>query len=337
MNLPHRDFGPLCLAVLSVLAIAGDVRGEPSDLPTIDISPTTTQATTRPEAPDWLGLTEEQRGWWRVSRQRPTRMVEDTFYLVLSKAAELETLSPEGFRELDRPSYKSLLTAPERFTQPPAQPFRMRVRISEVFALRPDDGTAPFSMYWPRDRTFWRLHCLYSETDRPDLKPLIVYSTADPMPRLPESKNKAGDRPGLIADYKARPPYHGLPELELAGFLYKVHWSENKKGEEQDYPVLLAWQFREQTESAGSGWEKYLVILLILVVAGGLVWYLKRAAKRTSPGLSRAGYRPLRDGPEDDFELEREDEGPVDPDLAAAVEEYRAKRKGGADGAAGQR
>jgi hypothetical protein len=327
----RRAAVPAAALALAAALTAGAAAAEP-DAPRASAAPTTAPSGDAPRG--LLKLTPREIGWWQHSQANRGELAEGILPLLLSRVAALEPLSDEQLRELDRPSYKNLLADPERYARLPVRPIRMSVRVVRVYRLSPSEGTAPASEHWPRDKPFWRLQCLNANTNRPDLQPIIVFATADPMPLLPQGEPTKDDQGTPCVQYQAEAPYHDLPGLEIAGVFHKIYWGETSQGREQDYPIILAWDLRPKGPvGADTNLARYAIFLLIIVVAAALWWYLRRGIKRGGDDRGRGGriYRPLRDRPRPDepaaAEAAEEEAPDVDADLRAAVDDFKHREK----------
>jgi len=295
-----------------------------------------------PPPPGVVELTPGEAEAWRDVTAKPTALVErqTTFCMVLAKVADLPEMSEEQLARFGRPAYAELQEHPERFATPPIRGLRKKVHVAKVFRVSPDNGTMTYSQYWRRNRPVWKLFCLDAEVPHPHDCPLIVFTPVDPTHLLPEP-DRTGEEDGVpFTAYVAREPYTDLPTLDLAAVFYRIRRAREEGSENvRDYPVLIAWQLKGGPDKSGMGHAKYLILLFIVLIAAGLFYYIRRMAKRHPPGSGQGpAYAPRRDrgtggaGEEPaPAEEKQAADGPVDPDLAAAAEEFRKRKEAGRD------
>ncbi len=322
------------LAVLALLAAAADAdelpRGVPVRLPATGPTgaPPATQLASRPAPPPGGIITVTAGEWaaWEEALLQPTHLEEEALWMLMSKVAALQPLSEEAFAELDRPGYGGLLEDPRRYARLPVRAMRTSIRVARVYRLSTDEGTMSGSYYWPRNRPVWKIYALHANSQRPDLQPLVVYCSVNPLPLLPPREPTQDEQGDLCYEYKASPPYHKLPGLEVAAVFFKIHEGLTRDGKMLDYPVLLSWDLRKREPvGANLNLARWGLLFLIILVAAGLFWYLRRNLKRSAAARSQRHplYHPLR------HQAEAPGQAPadVDPALQAAVENHKKRKE----------
>ena len=282
-----------------------------------------------------IKLTGSEWMLWKLTSQRPSRFWEDILFVMLSKTAALPPLTEEQFEELDRPAYKGLVSDPDRYVRLPVRPIRVAVRVVRVERLLSGKGM-PRSEHWPADKPVWQIQCLYAEARTPLEQPLTVLSTVDPTGLLPKPSEE-GEEDGVpYVEYRyTDPSCRQLPLLEPAGIFYKTRKDKDRSPEkkERDYPIVLAWQLARPAQGkSGTGWVLGAILAGILVLAAALFWFLQRSIRgiRKSRELM-ATHRALHDRPkrpEDEAGAEDDKSSEIDPELRAAVEQYRKEKQG---------
>ena len=265
------------------------------------------------------------------------RFDETGLYVMLGLAGRAPTLELIEWHELDRPAYGNLLADPAHYR---AKPFRAKVRIFHVRKLQSGAGLG-FNQFWPKDRPIWQIDCIWTDEPNEKEKPIIIYSVADPTPLI-------GQPDGV--DAQNRQTYGRGRDLRIAALFYKVTYERQGSGSAfRQYPVAMAWQLSRLVTWKGTGqWSTQsltqlgLLLVLVILMGGGFYYTRRRLAKlRKQNKDSARTYRPLRfetdrdpdDGPAGTAESDRDrqDEevldGPVDPELTAAVEEFLQERQ----------
>ena len=259
-----------------------------------------------------------------ATRDRIGSIDQTDRYVMLALAARAPTPDAVEWEQLDRPAYVNLLRDPVRYR---ARPMRMRLRVYRVWKLLPGAGLV-FSPFWKRDRPVWEMDCIWSSVPYSREKPLKVFSIVNPDEFLGEPDERQPD---------GEMTYRRGPELRAAGLFHKVYRkTERGSGRLRDYPVVVVWDI---TRTVGTwprggwgGWgltQTLPVLLLVIVLIGAFVLTKRRLGRLRGSDRSaaRGEYRPLRrergrrEPPPSDTDANEADE-PVDPNLAAAVEDF---------------
>ena len=241
---------------------------------------------------------------------------QNGFYRMMRIVADLPALSAEELRRLDSPAWANLLREPGRYR---GKPVRLALRVYVVRELVAGKGLRA-NPYWPEGRSIYEVHAtLEGSAD----EPVILYAPAPPANLGPPGETLPDGR----MRYKSGPAY------QAAGVYLQYYNDASTDGAKREYPVVLAWQF----DPAGAGGsflglftEKeqlytWGAALLVLIAAVGMFVFVQRRLRR--PSAARRGpvfknYKPLRDEyPEEKSDAEFVKQY-VDPDLAAAVEDY---------------
>jgi hypothetical protein len=274
-----------------------------------------------------ITLTEEEKTVLDDLQDRTDQFDEAPLYVMFAVAARAPHLEPIDWHDLDQPAYVNVVADPNRYR---AAPLRMEVKVFQVSKLQAGAGLSFRPGIWPGNRPVWRMDCLQTDTPYEKNKPLRVYSVVDPEPYIGQEDEK--DSHNIRSYNRGR-------RVRIAALFFKLYRTrEEQSGELRDYPELIAWQIGRTVsslrDSGGVGGLAHFLPLLLLIVALAAGFYFTRRRlaklKQDSAGLG-ARYRPLRyqaEGPSgDDRGRQGPDgreqvDGPVDPDLAAAAEEF---------------
>ena len=292
-----------------------------------------------------LTLTKAERSSLIVAQSRPTQLSDSALTMMLARTAALPALSDEEFRSLDRPSFRNLVKAADRWS---ARPIRLTVYVwyvQELTAGTPGEIAA--SREWPQGKKVWRMDVTDADGSDPRGQALRIFSVVDPFAAgvLPKpSHNVDGE-----LQYRRK-----VPKVELAGVFYKVWQAEDRDTEQRSqrdtgkgtitlnptmrsYPVVLVWQF-----GGGGGWTintgRYGAGAWAMLIGGlallGLVFFMMRRVTRVRRRMGQpgrrlpSGYRPLRDEDADSDPDDQMDDASdaIDPAVTAAAEAYRRRR-----------
>ncbi|HUS91479.1 MAG TPA: hypothetical protein VM695_06490 [Phycisphaerae bacterium] len=266
-----------------------------------------------------IELTEQEKTILGDLQDRTEKFDEPALYVMFAIAGRMTKMDPIEWEELDRPAYVNVLADPNRYR---VTPLRMRVQVHYVRKLQPGAGLN-FSEFWPKDRAVWELDCVQSDTPYQKDKPLRLYSIADPVEFL--------GQPDEIDSYKQW-KYNRGREIRIAGLFFKLLRTRDRDGELRDYPEIIVWQFSRTMPSFGGGtWDagklSQLVPLLLLVIALGLGFYftrrrLARLRQQDRPPPRMRQARQTAGRPQGQDSDKASVDGSVDPDLAAAAEQY---------------
>jgi hypothetical protein len=282
-----------------------------------------------------IRLTPRERVVFDAVRDRIGALDETGLYAMLAVAARAPEPDAIEWDELDAPAYVNLLRDPARYR---AAPMKTRLRVYHARKLLSGAGLG-FDPHWPATQPVWEMDCVWSDAPNSRDKPLKVFSIVNPDEYLGEPDQEAPD---------GEKTYEQGPEIRAAALFYKVltrlergSKEQGPRAEARDYPVLMAWKITHTTGvwqiggwGAGSRLGQLLpLIILLIVLLGGFVFMKRRLARaRAAP---TGPYRPPR-RPADRQDAREskggdrhpEPEGPVDPDLAAAVEDYLHETRG---------
>jgi hypothetical protein len=240
---------------------------------------------------------------------------ENSFYLLMSRVAGLGKLNKEQIKkDLDAVTWRNLTRTPNRYR---FQPVRMKVKIFYIGTLTVDSRKISATPYWPSEKPIYAIHCTNADAVDHASEPMILYSASLP-PDLPEKSHVEDD--GSAA-------YRSGPEYDIAGVFYKYTINIDKKSSQpRKYPVILVWQMSKAESPVAVSWSQrilagagFLVAVLIVVV---FLFIKKRVTRRPARPMF-GDYKPLRDEEEDYRPGEEDQPTEVDPDLTAAVKEYR--------------
>jgi hypothetical protein len=331
--------GALSAALLAgALLPAAPARGEPNAPPpaatqpaeagiTVTISGVPAAATTAAPVKsmaDRVAITDMDRTVLDAVRD-DTRQIDETgLYVglgIAARAAGNVQLDPQEWSQLDRPAYVSLLAEPKRWR---GRPLQATASIFRVTKLMSGDGLN-YSDFWPKDHPVWRMDGVISDPQAAPDQPIIIFSVVNPAEFLGRGEPGAG---------KAETEYKKGPQVRVAAIFYKDLIDTDRKGAVRKYPVVMAWQlsrgedtFARYPEAPGGLLTKLApVVILLTALVGGFYLLRKRMTQmRQGRGPQGPRYQPLRspvtpagvpDAPADPAD------GHVDPELAAAVEQY---------------
>jgi len=328
----------LVVALTSAAAPAALAQGEPNAPPapngagtqpaeagisvTISGAPATSPAKVRAMA-DRIAITDMDKTVLEAVRDDTKQIDETGLYVALgiaARAAGNVQLEPEEWSQLDRPAYVSLLAEPKRWR---GQPLQTTVSIYSVTKMKSGDGLN-YSDFWPKDHPVWRLYgVLLGNNDRPDPeRPIIIFSVVNPSDYLGEGK------PG---EDKGETEYGRGRQVRVAALFYKNLIKTERDGPVRQYPVVMAWQLSSGGAIPDGLMTRLAPVAILLVALAGGFYLLRRrmVQMRQSRGVQGSRYQPLRspaktpgvqDAPADPAD------GHVDPELAAAVEQYLHKK-----------
>jgi len=322
---------PTCIALLATPVWAagnGDAnQPQPASARSVEVAlPAPARREIKPIA-QRIELTEEQKTILGDLQDRTEKFDEPALYVMFAVANQMPQLDPLEWDELDRPAYVNLLADPNRYR---LIPLRMRVKIHYVAKLQPGAGLN-FSSFWPRNRAVWEMDAVQTDTPYSKDKPVRIYSITDPSEYLGE--------PDEIDAYKRRKYKRGR-EVRIAGLFFKLVRTRDRDDNLRDYPELIVWQMSRTTPSfglgSGGGFDlselgRFVPLVLLVVAMGaGLYFTRRRLAQLRQQDRTPAWRRPAdREGdragarrPDRDEEDDEVVDGPVDPELAAAAEQY---------------
>jgi hypothetical protein len=330
-------------ALVACTAVATSAPGgDASTRPTPDGIPITLAAP-RPKAAktvaQQVALTEREKIVLGDLQDHTDKFDETALYTMFAIAARMPKLERIQWHTVDRPAYVSLLADPDRYR---ATPLTMKVKVFLVRKRQAGVGLS-FRPQWDKDRPVWEMDCVQTGVPHEDDKPLKVLSLVDPNSHI--------GPPDETDEFK-RGRYKNGRAIRVAALFYKIFRAKAGTGELRDYPMMVGWQIEGAMSPLriGGGWGGLAgflpLLLLILILAGGFYFTRRRLAKlKKSDAAARPRYRPLRyesdEGPQaerdrpDEAEDEEKADGPVDPALASAAEEY-LREKEEADGADGK-
>lgn len=275
-----------------------------------------------------ITLTEQEATVLEDIQDRTGKFDETALYVMFAVAARAPRLEPIEWHELDSPAYVNLLAEPDRYR---ATPLHMKVKVYVVRKRQAGAGLGFRPKLWPKDRPVWEMDCVQTGVPHEDDKPLKVFSIVDPNAFVGESDRTDRYRRGV---------YKGGRRIRIAALFYKVYRAQEEgSGDMRDYPELIAWQISRTAlplRGVGSGLgglANFLpLLLLIIALAVGFYFTRRRLARLKADRAPAARYRPLRyrsdtqapgpPEPEGGRDGKEQADGPVDPDLAAAAEEY---------------
>jgi hypothetical protein len=334
------------LLVAALLSAPAPAQSEPNTPPTpngagtrpveagtsVTIStPATSPAKVRSMA-DRLGITDMEKTVLDAVRDGIRQIDETGLYVglgIAARAAGNVQLDPDEWSQLDRPAYVSLLAEPKLWR---GRPVQATVSIFRVTKLMSGDGLN-YSDFWPKDHPVWRMDGVLSDGPVAADQPIIVFSVVNPAEFLGLGQPGSG---------KAEMEYTKGPRVRVAAIFYKDLTDTDLKGAVRLYPIVMAWQLSRGDESFAryasppSGLLTTLapVVILLVGLAGGF-YLLRRRMTRMRHGYSQGPkYQSLRspatsagarDAPSDPADRH------VDPELAAALEQYLHEHPKGHD------
>lgn len=274
-----------------------------------------------------IELSEREQTALGAVRDRNTQLAETAFFMLLSRAGKMETLSDRQIQDIESPSYPNLMAYPARYR---AQPIRMVVHIFASRKFTPTPGGAfPPSPYWPKDQPVWYLEGLVpSAVPGRKEQPVLIYSTADPTGLLGRADKIEGELQR----------YFGVGRrMVVAGLFYKITQQDSQKYGPIDYPVLLVWQMSLAGGGGGEGGGLatggtrtvvgVMIAMVVLVLLLGFIMLKRRVSQQKASRPSGPRYKPLRDVSQDDGEPAAEEPDAVDPLLKQAAEQYQKERQ----------
>jgi hypothetical protein len=270
-----------------------------------------------------LPLTKGQWETWQQSVRKADRdpLAEPSLYAVLARSEGLPTLSKQEISRLDRPGYPPMVEDPGAYVRLPIRAVHVAAKASRVYVVHPGDrGALPRMDYWPADRKLYMIHALRVSEQEGPLEPLILYMAEDPGSVLGEP-DATGDEDGMpYGEYRGN-----LPDFEAVCVYYKAYrgLERGEEGKQRRWPALVAVQLVASEEDSDLALYKIAILVAIALMGLALFVYFKR---KTKPGTGgEAVYEPLRDKP--DAPPEETGDEPVDPELKAAVEDYKKHRQ----------
>ncbi len=268
-----------------------------------------------------IDLTDVQRTVLAATRDNDTYLFHNAMYVLLDKARSLKPYSPEQLAALESPSYAKMRRNPQQYR---GQPIRLDVYVMNRFKLVAGENM-PIKPGISKGDVVWQLGCFVVGKDMNVSRamPLTVFSVVDPNEFL--GSPIESDTGETVGHYR---------RARIAGLFYKVYKGRTRDGDERLYPAVVAWQFIDRG-TVEPGWSPYQVFAVAVAGVIGLA-LLFRMIKRhrnyaRQSGRARAKYVPLREeegedsGEDEENASEEPVDGPVDPDLAAAAEEFIRK------------
>jgi hypothetical protein len=150
---------------------------------------------------------------------------------------------------------------------------------------------------------------------------------------MPPSQPDGGPHDDGYAEYgEGKAPLYEVEAVFYKTIVTVSRGSENEAPQPMQYPVVLAWQWDRVAEVGafdGPPPSHYIIgaLMLMGIIIGGALFFLlrKRTKKYRESGGMWQKYHALRDeqAAADSLEATPTD---VDPDLAAAAQEYRKER-----------
>lgn len=265
-----------------------------------------------------IELTEKEKILLGDVRDRDGQLYEPPMYKLLAKMAEMKKPGSSDFDNLPWPGYRQLLDHPSIYR---AQAMRVRLNVITVEKI-----IGVHSLYYPKDKPYWLLHCFNAASKVPPLEPLIVICPFDPTEVL--GKPNVSDK-----EYR----YDAGRQVELAGVFYKIQrqksrgW-EKRKPELCNYPVFIGWDIRHTDVKATTGDIRKIMILLIVAAMAATFFLLRRHVKRLKgAGKSEESepYKPSRYEPERQETESQDDElaeVEIDEELTKAVQEFQKEQ-----------
>ena len=269
-----------------------------------------------------LGYTEVENTVLGATRDGVRQIDETGLYVMLGVAARASgnlQFDPQEWSQLDRPAYTSLLTQPERWRGHPLEITPVIFRVTKMTSGK----QLNYSSFWPRERTVWRLDGILGDKNQP----VIIYSVVNPSEYL--GAGKPGKEEDQTDFERGRP-------IRAAAIFYKDAIDTDRENATRHYPVMMAWLLSEEDGALvplGSSNDLTSrlapVAILLLVLAAGFYFIRRRMTQASQKQSHGPKYRPLRDEI-DPAEAEHNGANPpeeyIDPELAAAVEQYRHEK-----------
>jgi hypothetical protein len=309
-------------------ALAGGEANRPPTTASVPISLPVREPGAVKTIAQQITLTEQEATVLEDVQDRTGKFDETALYVMFAVAARAPQLDPIEWHELDSPSYANLLAQPDRYR---ATPLQTKVKVYVVTKRQAGAGLGFRPKLWPKDKPVWEMDCVQTGVPHEEDKPLKVFSIVNPKEFIGEADRTDRYRRGI---------YKGGRRIRIAALFYKVYRArEEGSGEMRDYPELVAWQLSRTAlplRGAGGGLGSLAnflpLLLLIIALAVGFYFTRRRLAKLKADHAPGARYRPLGyrsdtqapgpPEPEGARDAKEQADGPVDPDLAAAAEEY---------------
>ena len=271
---------------------------------------------------DRLGYTEVEKTVLGATRDGVRQIDETGLYVMLGVAARAALnlqFDRQEWSQLDRPAYTSLLTEPGRWRGHPLEISPVIFRVTKMTSGK----QLNFSKFWPRERPVWRLDGVVGDKSRP----VIIYSVVNPEKYLGEGKpGKEEDQ----TDFE-----RGRP-IRAAAIFYKDVIDTDRENTTRHYPVMMAWLLSDEDGvlvplGSSNDLTSRLapVVILLLVLAAGFYFIRRRMTQAGRKEARGPRYKPLRDeSPPTETKDDRADPAGeyIDPELAAAVEQYRHEK-----------
>ena len=322
----------LLLAAASALA-ADDGPATTTRSVTISLPPTTRPADVHTLG-DRIVPTDVEKTVLDAVRDRTFQFDETGLYVMLALAGRAPEIGPMQWYELDRPAYANLLAHPARYR---GTALRAKVRVHYVSRMQ-SGVKLGFRSFWPKDRPVWEMDCIWTDEPHKNNKPVRVYSVVDPT-LLIGPPDEVGPQ--------SRGKYDPGHDLRIAAMFYKITLARQASDRSvRAYPVMMAWQLSRTAplKSLGqwnadgpSQWALPLVLVILLAVA---FYFTRRRVTRLKQADRDAftRYRPVDSQAHEkapgaaDAQAQDEDkldapDGPVDPELTAAVEQFLQDRQ----------
>jgi len=277
-----------------------------------------------------LTLTPTEMDTLQVAQRHKDDFRETAFYETLDRASRLPQLTPEQVSQLPRPMYSSLINNPGPYV---GRPIRMNVLVYSVFKEVSGVDIEP-DLLWPAGRETWMIRC-YNADSKVGQQGMLIVSTVDPLPLLHQPISDPSDPLKIFNP--------AIASLEVAGVFYKV-FVDLEAGDPKhpelsrvtEFPLIIAWDLRKTSVKTPESIPTMLAAVIFLAVAVMVIifYFLMRQVRRLreQPILTKGGagrslwlgrYRPLRDVTQDSAYADaQEDDGQVDPELKAAVDEW---------------
>lgn len=281
-----------------------------------------------------LVLTDDEKDSLNTAQSRRTGYEESAFYTLLNRASQLPELPQEQFADLAKPDYSSLMLTPDAYA---GRPIRMNVLVFSVIKQVSGEGGLDPALLWPVGQERWLITCYdadskYDTVTKKGQHGLLIVSTVDPTPLLPQTHT---DEDVALKKYPPR-----LAKLTIAGVFYKL-FEDMELGDpehpelsrKETFPLIIAWQIVSRRSDPRSNVPTALTVVIVFAIVAFLAafYFLVRYVRRTGRQSMEARralwpdrYRALRDTAQDHLPAdETEDANDVDPQLKAAVEDWR--------------
>ncbi len=268
---------------------------------------------------DRLGYTEVEKTVLGATRDGVRQIDETGLYVMLGvagRAAGNLQFDPQEWSQLDRPAYTSLLAQPKRWRGHPLEIKPVIFRVTKMTSGK----QLNYSGFWPKERPVWRLDGVIGG----ESQPVIVYSVVNPNKYLGKGK------PGKEED---QTDFERGQAIRAAAIFYKDVIDTDCKGKTRHYPIMMAWLLSDEDEvlvplgSSNDSASKMTAAAILLVIMAAGFYFLRRRmtqSRQKQPGGPK--YKPLRDEAATKNDVDDSPEEYVDPELAAAVEQYRHEK-----------